>query len=61
MVAVRLARQAYRQFKAECFWSYRDDLEVTRQNASWIADQLRKNGNRAAWKLAARINKLLCP
>ena len=58
MVAIRLARRAYRDFRILCFWSYAD-LKVTPTNVAWIAEQLRKNGNMAAWKTAARIQSLL--
>jgi len=60
MVAVRLARQAFREFRVDCFWSFKD-VPITRGNAAWVADQLRRNGNRRAWKLAAQIQALLCP
>jgi hypothetical protein len=60
MVAVRLARKAYQDFRVHCFWSYKD-LTVNRTNVAWIAEQLRRNGNRAAWQRAARIQALLCP
>jgi hypothetical protein len=62
MVAVRLARSAYRRFGAACFWPYARDLKVTAANAGWVAEQLRRNGNRAAWRTAIRIQHLLkCP
>jgi len=60
MVAVRLARIAYRDFRVQCFWSYRD-LVITAPRVRWVADQLRRNGNRTAWQRAAQIEKLLCP
>ena len=60
MVAVRLARQAYRDFRVPCFWSYGDQI-ITPDKVSWVAEQLRRNGNRAAWQRAARIQSLLCP
>lgn len=60
MVAVRLARKAYNDFRVHCFWSYKD-LTVSPSNVAWIAEQLRRNGNRAAWQRAARIQALLCP
>jgi hypothetical protein len=59
MVAVRLARAAYRRFRVLCFWSYDPDLRITAANAQWVAEQLRRNGNRAAWRTAARIQSLL--
>jgi hypothetical protein len=58
MVAVRLARRAYRDFRVQCFWSYAD-LEISAANAAWVATQLRRNGNREAWQKAARIQALL--
>jgi hypothetical protein len=62
MVAVRLARSSYRKFRALCFWPHRADLQVTAANAAWVAEQLRRNGNRAAWQAANRIQSLLkCP
>lgn len=60
MVAVRLARQAFREYRTLCFWSYRN-IDVHGGNVEWVADRLRRNGNRAAWKAAARIKALLCP
>jgi hypothetical protein len=62
MVAVRLARSAFRKFFSQCFWSSPPDLEITPQNVPWVADQLRRNGNMAAWRAASRIQSLLtCP
>ncbi|HET7631937.1 MAG TPA: hypothetical protein VFK16_06465 [Gemmatimonadaceae bacterium] len=55
MVRVREARRAYRRFYAQCFWSYRPDLEVGRADVQWVAEQLRRHGNREAWELAARL------
>ena len=59
MVAVRLARQAYRDFRVQCFWSFGDQV-ITPDKVPWVAEQLRRNGNRAAWQRAARIQSLLC-
>jgi hypothetical protein len=59
MVAVRLARSAYRRFGADCFWPYARDLRITTANAPWVAEQLRRNGNRSAWQTAIRIQSLL--
>lgn len=57
MVRVREARRAFRRFRASCFWSYRPDLVIRSEDVPWVADQLRKHGNRDAWRVAAR----LCP
>jgi hypothetical protein len=57
MVRVREARRAFRRFRAMCFWSYRPDLKIGPGDVPWVAEQLRKHGNREAWRVAAR----LCP
>ena len=55
MVRVREARRAYRTYYASCFWSYRPDLIITRDDIAWVAEQLRKHGDRAAWLMAAKL------
>lgn len=55
MVRVREARRAFRKFRTSCFWSYRADLEITRDDVPWVAEQLMKNGNRDAWRIGARL------
>jgi hypothetical protein len=60
MVAIRLARKSFRDFHAHCFWSYNGAIRITENEVPWVADQLRRNGNRAAWQRAAQIHKLLC-
>ena len=57
MVRVREARRAYRRFHASCFWSHPPDLEIGREDVSWVAETLMKHGNREAW----RIGRSLCP
>ena len=57
MVRVREARRAYHVYHASCFWSYRADLTITRDDVAWVAEQLMKHGDRAAWLAAAK----LCP
>ena len=55
MVRVREARRAYRRFYAACFWSYRADLAITRDDVPWVAEQLMKHGDREAWLVGARL------
>ena len=55
MVRVREARRAFRRFRATCFWSYRPDLIIQSADVPWVAEQLRKHGNREAWRVAARL------
>jgi hypothetical protein len=57
MVRVREARRAFRRFRTMCFWSYRPDLVIGTADVAWVAEQLRRHGNREAWRVAAR----LCP
>lgn len=55
MVRVREARRAFRLYYTSCFWSYRPDLTITRDDIEWVAEQLRKHGDRAAWLMAAKL------
>lgn len=55
MVRVREARRAFRAYYTSCFWSYRRDLTITRDDVAWVAEQLMKHGDRAAWLLAAKL------
>ncbi len=55
MVGVREARRAFRRFRARCFWSYRPDLEIGIDDVPWALEQLRKYGNREAWRVAAKL------
>jgi len=55
MVRVREARRAFRRFHATCFWSYRQDLVITGDDISWVAEQLMKHGTRETWAVGARL------
>jgi len=55
MVRVRDARRAYRRFRTQCFWSYRDDLRITADDIPWVAEQLMRHGNREAWLVGSRL------
>jgi hypothetical protein len=55
MVRVREARRAYKRFYARCFWSYRADLDIGISDVEWVAEQLRRHGNRDAWMVASRL------
>lgn len=55
MVRVREARRAFKRFRTSCFWSYKPDLVVTRDDVAWVADQLMKHGNREAWRIGSRL------
>lgn len=55
MVRIREARRAYRRFHAACFWWCDPDFKVTLRDIPWLVEGLRKNGNREAWEVAARL------
>lgn len=55
MVNVREAKRAYKAFHTMCFWSFDPEFRVGVSDISWVAEQLRKNGNRQAWEVANRI------
>ena len=55
MVRVREARRAFRDFHAECFWSFAPDYRVTLSDVPWVAEQLMRNGGRPAWAVGARL------
>ena len=55
MVKVREARRAFRRFRTRCFWSYRTDLHIGREDVPWVAEQLMKHGDREAWLIGARL------
>ena len=55
MVCVREARRAFRRFHTSCFWSYRTDLAITRDDVRWVGEQLMKHGNREAWFVGAKL------
>jgi hypothetical protein len=55
MVRVREARRLYRRFHAECFWSFDPDYRIESSDISWVAQQLRKHGGRAAWEAAEKL------
>lgn len=52
MLKVREARRAFKRFRTLCFWSYDPDLKIGINDIEWIAQTLRKNGNRRAWEVA---------
>jgi hypothetical protein len=52
MVKVREARRAFRRFRALCFWSYDPNMTITIDDVPWVAETLRKHGNRQAGEIA---------
>lgn len=52
---VQLAQQAYRDFYARCFWSYRDDLLISEKEIPFVIRELRRNGGHAGYKIVAQL------
>jgi len=55
---VELARRAFREFYAQCFWSYRRDWLVEEEDIPWLIEELRLNGGHKGYRMATA---LLCP
>jgi hypothetical protein len=54
---LELARKAFKEFYAQCFWSYREDLEITEEKIPFIVRGLREYGGLGGYRVAAE----LCP
>ena len=52
---LELARQAFREFHAQCFWYLRRDLVITEADLPEIARGLRQHGGRRGFLLAAQL------
>jgi len=50
-----LAREAFLQFRTQCFWFLRPDLELTPAHLPLIVRGLRLNGGHAGVAMAARL------
>ena len=52
---VELARQAFQDFYAQCFWSYRRDWQVEEEDIPWIIRELRHYGGARGYQAVAEI------
>lgn len=50
-----LARRAFKEFYAQCFWSYREDAEITEEKISFVIRGLREHGGLAGYRVAAEL------
>lgn len=50
-----LAKKAFREFYAQCFWSYREDAEITEDKIAFVIRGLREHGGLAGYQIAAEI------
>jgi hypothetical protein len=55
MVQLREARRAYRLYHTRCFWSFDPGYTVGFDDIDWVAEQLMKNGDRAAWEKGVKL------
>jgi len=55
MTLVREAKRAFKNFYAQCFWSYNPTRLITNEDIFWIAEELKKHGGQEAWRVAARL------
>lgn len=55
MVRLREARRAFRKFHAQCFWYFREDMKITREDIPEIVRGLRANGGREGYLLAEKL------
>jgi len=49
---LRLAQQAYGEYRTRCFWFMPKDLVVTQENFPLIIEGLKLDGGHKGWKLA---------
>ncbi len=52
---VALAREAFKDFYAQCFWSYREDAEITETDIPWIIRELRHYGGAKGYRAVAEL------
>jgi len=50
-----LARKAFKEFYAQCFWSYREDAEITEADIPWVVRELRHNGGHRGYRVVGEI------
>jgi len=52
---LELARRAFKEFYAQCFWSYREDAMITEADIPWIIRELRHYGGARGYQAVAEI------
>jgi hypothetical protein len=52
---LRLAQKAFKDFYAQCFWSYREDAEITEDKIAFVIRGLREHGGLAGYRIAAEL------
>ena len=52
---LKLAQKAFKEFYAQCFWSYREDAEITEEKIPFVIRGLREHGGLAGYRIASKI------
>jgi len=52
---LELARKAFKEFYAQCFWSWRDDLEITEEHLPLVIRGLRRHGGHKGYRIVAQL------
>ena len=52
---LELARKAFRDFHVQCFWSYREETEITEDKIPFVIRGLREHGGLAGYRIAAEL------
>lgn len=52
---LRLARQAFKDFYAQCFWSSDPEHQVVAADLPWIIRNLRENGGHRGYRIVAEL------
>lgn len=52
---VELARKAFKDFYAQCFWSYRQDAVINEADIPWVIRELRHYGGAKGYRAVAEI------
>ena len=52
---LQLARQAYKDFYGQCFWSYRRDLDISEVDIPFVIRELRANGGHSGYRRVRRL------
>jgi hypothetical protein len=53
-----VAQKAFRDFYAQCFWSYDPQLTVTEDLVPLIIRELRLNGGHKGYRIVAELHRL---
>lgn len=50
-----LAREAFREFHARCFWFMHPDAEINEEDIPYLCERLRADGGRRGFFIADRL------